>query len=111
MSDLINLKRKDGSRKKLEIIERITSHNSTKCDDFVQMLFNDRLTVRKLRKEHENDDEFVRAAFSKWLSRDDDNEDEESVPCTWEALIQCVNDAGLDGELVKDLRNNAPGGE
>ena len=28
-----------------------------------------------------------------------------------EALIKCVDDAGLDRNLVKELRNNVPGGE
>ena len=111
MNDLIMLKRKDGSRKKLQIIRWITSHKSTQCDDFAQMLLNDPLTVRELHKRHDNDDEFVRAAFSRWLNRDDDDEEEESIPCTWEALIKCVDDAGLDRNLVKELRTNAPEGE
>ena len=46
-----------------------------------------------------------------WPDRDDDDEYVESVRCSWEALIQCVNDAGLDGELVKVLRDNIPRGE
>ena len=62
----------------------------------------------KLRKRHSDDDEFVRAAFNKWLSRDDDNEEEDSIPCTWEALIKCVDDAGLNRDLLKELSNNVP---
>ena len=111
------LKKKNG--KKLQIIREITSHTSAQCDDFVQMLLSDSLTVRELHKKHKkhdrddksNDDEFVRAALRRWIDRDDDDEEEKSKPCTWEALIQCVDDAGLDRNLVKDLRNNVPGGE
>ena len=112
ITDLINLKRKDGSRKELQIIDWITAHKSAKCDDFAQMLLNDPVTVMKLRKRHSDDDEFVRAAFNKWLSRDDDNEEEDSIPCTWEALIKCVDKAGLNRDLLKELSNNVPmGGE
>ena len=112
INDLINLKRKDGSRKKLRIIEWITAHKSAKCNDFAQMLLNDRVTVMKLCKRHNDDDEFVQAAFNKWLSRDDDDEEEDSIPCTWEALVKCVDDAGLNRDLLKELRNNVPtGGE
>ena len=112
MKDLFILKRKDGSREQLQIISWITAHTSTKCEDFAQMLLNDPVTVRKLRKKHDTDEEeFVRATLSQWLNRDDDDEEEESLPCTWEALIKCVDDAGLDRNLVKELRNNVPGGE
>ena len=111
MNDLIMLKRKDGSRKKLQIIRWITAHKSTQCDDFAQMLLNDPLTVRELRKRRHTDDEFVRATLGQWLNRDDDDEEEESRPCTWKAFIKCVDDAGLDRNLVKELRNNVLEGE
>ena len=76
------------------------------------MLLNDPMTVMKLRKTHSDDDKFVRAVFSKWLSRDDDDEEEDSIPCTWEALVKCVDDAGLNRDLLKELSNNVPtGGE
>ena len=42
---------------------------------------------------------------------DYDEEEKESIPCTWEALIKCVDDAGLDRNLVKELRTNVPRGE
>ena len=112
ITDLINLKRKDGSRKKLQIIEWITAHESAKCDDFAQMLLNDPMTVMKLRKTHSDDDKFVRAALNKWLSRDDDDKNEVSIPCTWEAFVKCVDDAGLNRDLLKELSDNVPtGGE
>ena len=100
---------KDGSGRKLQIIRWITSHQSTQCSDFAQMLLKDSLTVRELKKRHGNDDdEFVRAVLRQWLSRDDDNQLEPSVPCTWESLLKCVEDAGLAGEFVKLLRENVP---
>ena len=111
INELISMERRDGSRKKLEIIDEITSHKSTQCTDFAHKLLNHRSTVRRLQKNHTNDEEFIRAVLNNWLDRDDDDEQEESVPCSWEALIQCMNDAGLDGELVKVLRDNVPRGE
>ena len=110
MSDLISMKRRDGSEKKLEIIRWITSHTSTKCDDFVHKLLNDRLTMRELRKKcGKDDDAFVRAVLDKWVSRDD-NSKEGSLPCTWDTLVQCVDESGLDGDFLKLLKDNVPTG-
>ena len=105
MNDLISVKRRDGSDENLEIIEWITSHSSGQCDNFGHKLLNNRLTIRKLRKNLTNDEEFVSAVLEKWLSRDDDDK-KGSLPCTWESLVKCAEDAGLDGEFVKLLRDN-----
>ena len=109
MNELIIMERKDGSREKLQIIRWITSHQSTQCSGFALMLLRNPPTVRELRKRHGNDDdEFVRAVLWQWLSRDDDDVLEPSVPCTWESLIKCVEDVGLDREFVKLLREYVP---
>lgn len=109
MNELITMDCKDGSGEKLQIIRWITSHPSTQCSDFALMLLQHSPTVRELRKRHGNDDdEFVRAVLRQWLSRDDDDILEPSVPCTWESLIKCVEDAGLAGEFFKLLRENVP---
>ena len=103
------MEKRDGSRKrKLSIIDKISCHDKSKCDDFARNLLGDRLTVNGLRKKHKGDDEFVRAVFDSWLSRDDDDEDEESMECRWESLVQCAKDSDLDGEFVKQLRDNVP---
>ena len=109
MSDLISMKMRDGSEEKLEIIRWITSHTSTKCDDFAHKLLNDKLTVRELRKKLSKDDEFVRAVLDKWVSRDDDSK-KGSLPCTWDTLVQCVDESGLDGDFLKLLKDNIPTG-
>ena len=109
MSDLISMKMRDGSEEKLEIIRWITSHTSTKCDDFAHKLLNNRLTVRELRKKYDKDDEFVRAVLEKWLSRDDDSK-KGSLPCTWDTLVQCVDESDLDGVFHKLLKDNVPTG-
>ena len=108
ITELISMKKKDGSRKKLRIIDEISSHDTSKCDDFAHNLLNDRLTVRRLRKKHKGDEEFVRAVFDSWLGRDDDEEDEDSLECSWESLVQCAEDSGLDGVFVKLLRDSVP---
>ena len=106
MNDLISMKRNDGSDKKLKIIDWITSHDSSQCDDFGHKLLDDTLAMKKLRKKHKDDDDkFIRAVLEMWLSRDDDVE-EGSLPCTWESLVQCADEADLDGEFVKLLRDN-----
>ena len=103
------MEKRDGSRKrKLSIIDKISCHDTSKCDDFARNLLGDRLTVNGLRKKHKGDDEFVRAVFDSWLSRDDDDEDEDSMECSWESLVQCAEDSGLDGVFVKQLRDNVP---
>ena len=99
------MKRRDGSGKKLRIIKRITAHKSTKCDDFGHKLLNNESEIEKLRKTHKDDDEFIRAVLKMWLGRDDD-EEEGSLPCTWESLVECADDADLDGEFVKLMRDN-----
>ena len=105
------MKKRDGSKGKLRIIEWITAHEYAQCVDFAHKLLIDPLTVKKLLTKHSNKDEFVRAVLLRWLDRDDDDEYEESMPCTWEAIVQCVEDADLDGEFLKLLRDNVPHGE
>ena len=92
--------------KELRIIDSIAAHDSTTCEDFGYVLLDDRLAMKKLKKDHKNDDEkFIRAVLKEWLDRDDD-EKEGSLPCTWESLVKCAKDAGLDGVFVQLLRNN-----
>ena len=106
MNDLISMKRRDGSDENLEMVRWITAHDSSHCDDFAHKLLKDMLAMKELRKKHKDDDDkFIRAVLEKWLSRDDDDK-KGSLPCTWEALVQCAQEAGLDGEFVKLLRDN-----
>ena len=108
MNELVRMKKRDGSKGKLRIIEWITSHNSTQCADFAHILLVDKLVVKQLRMKHEGVDEFVQAVLERWISRDDDDEDEESLECSWETLVRCCQAAGLDGDFVKLLHDNVP---
>ena len=109
MNELISMQKRDGSKGKLTIIEWITAHKPAQCVDFAHKLLVDKLSVKKLHMKHENNmDNFVRAVLERWISRDDGNEDEESLECTWEALIGCCDGASLDGDFVKLLRDNVP---
>ena len=104
------MRKKDGSKRKLKIIEWITAHEFTKCVDFAYTLLP-ALPVKKRRTEHgDNKEEFVRAVLQKWIDRDDDDdeEDDESPPCTWNALVKCCEDAQLDGKFVNLLRDYIP---
>ena len=87
----------------------ISSHESAQCLNFAHKLLNNRLSVKKLQKEYGKDDEFVRAVLDKWVSRDDDSK-KGSLPCTWDTLVQCVDESGLDGEFLKLLKDNVPTG-
>ena len=110
MNELISMQKRDGSKgKPVKIIEWITAHELTQCVDFANKLVVDPLTVKKLTTKHkENKEEFVRAVLQNWLARNDDDEYEESLPCTWDALVKCCEDANLDGVFVKLLRDNIP---
>ena len=109
MSELISMQKRDGSKGKLRIIEWITAHESTQCVDFAHKLLVDALPVKTLSTKYkERKEEFVRAVLQKWLDRDDDDENEESIPCTWDALVRCCEDANLDGIFIKLLRSNIP---
>ena len=90
---------------KNQIITRITAHSSVQCDDFAELLLNETTTVNKLRNENQEVDKFVRAVMKSWLSRSDDNHKDPAVPRTWEALAQCMEDAGMEGVLVELVRD------
>ena len=109
MSELISMQKRDGSKGKLRVIEWITAHELTQCVDFAHKLLVDALPVKQLSTKYEGrKEEFVRAVLQKWLDRNDDDESEESLLCTWNALVKCCEDANLDGVFVKLLRGNIP---
>ena len=108
MSEIISMQKRDGSKGKLMIIDWIASHELTQCVDFAHKLLVDALPVKQLSIVHEEKEQFVCAVLQKWLDRDDDDKSEESLPCTWDALVICCEDANLDGVFVKLLRDNIP---
>ena len=109
MNELIGMQKRDCSKGKLRIIEWIASHELTQCVDFANKLLVDPLPVKKLTTEHkENKEQFVRAVLQNWLARNDDDESEESLPCKWDALVKCCEDANFDGVFIKLLRDNIP---
>ena len=103
---LISLKKTDGSGEYLRIIEWITSLSRSKCVDFAHILLVDPVKVTTHQK-LSNSDEFVRAVLEDWLSR---GERSRAVPRTWKALADCMEDAGLPGDLVKAIRETCPPG-
>ena len=69
---------------------------------FAHKLLKDPVAVERLEKKHPRVEDFVPAVLSNWVSRDDDDE---AVPRTWEALAVCVEEAGLDEDLAKTIRD------
>ena len=104
--ELIKIKNSDGT--KLEVIQWITSHEQWRCIDFADMLLKEDALVRRYKNSNMGKDEFVRTVLRNWLSRDDDDSTDSAVPRTWSALAECVSDAGLDGALVKAIRDTCP---
>ena len=90
---------------KLEIITEIAASSSIKCMKFAQLLLRD-TAVKRIEKETKGDDDaFVYKVFQDWVSRNDDDKDDPAVPRTWESLVECIEGAGLDGVLVKAVRD------
>ena len=108
MSELISVKTKDG--KYLRIIKQLTACEFSTCEDFAQMLLQNEISVKSIKaKNKKNQDDFVRAVFRNWLSRDDDNRDDPAFPRTWLALAFCLEDTDDEelGTLVKAIRDYA----
>ena len=59
MADLISMKRRDGTKGKFCIIDWVTSHEPTVCEDFAYKLRIDELAVRKLQMKHKDSEEFL----------------------------------------------------
>ena len=113
MDQLVGIKMNDGSGQYLRIIRTISSHTSHECTDFAHKLLKDRTAIRRFTNDYKNDiDGFVHAVLSDWLSRADGDPGDEAVSRTWRALAVCVEEAGLDKALAKDIRRsfNCPQG-
>ena len=103
MRELICVRKKAG---KLEIISEIAASTYVQCINFAELLLRD-TAVKKIQRESKGDDDaFIYKIFENWLSRNDDDTDDLAVSRTWEALVQCMEDAGLDGVLVKAVRDH-----
>ena len=92
---------KDG-KGKLRIIDFISTHSSSKVDDFAQLLLKDRVIVQGLHEDKTDKKQFVRAVLKEWIS----NVNSHAVPCTWESLVQVMKSAALDGVTVRDIEAN-----
>ena len=106
MRQLIVLKKSDGSEGHLRVVDWITSLPHSKCYDFAHLLLNNSIQVRRHQKQAACDDKFVRAVLEEWLCQHDGGSADEAIPRTWAALAECVEDAGLDGDLAKAIRDN-----
>ena len=99
--DLIEMDRKDG-KGKLRIIDFISTHPSSKVDDFADLLLIDHVIVQGLHEDKKDKKQFVRAVLKEWIS----NLNGYAVPCTWESLVQVMRSSALDGVTVRDIEAN-----
>ena len=88
----------------VRVIDSITSYKKHKCVDFAHMLLGDDQCVKKHQSDYDDKEDFVREVFSDWLSRGDGKSGAAAL-CTWEALAECVNKAGLGGKLANSIRD------
>ena len=104
-SDLISLRWRTDDQPALRVIKWITSCEPTQCADLAHLLLQDELTVKKLKMNNTDNDQFVRAVLREWLDRDDDDDNDPAAPRTWAALAECIHDADLPGALAKAIRD------
>ena len=71
------------------------------CDNFANLLLQNRLVVKNLRSESSSNDTFVTAVLDQWCSRAGT-----PVPFTWRDLTQCMKDAGLDPRTVQVIEQH-----
>ena len=107
LTQLISLKKTDESKEYLRIIRWIASLPRSECVDFAHLLLVDSIKVRAHQKISDAS-EFVRAVLEDWLTIGDDSK---AVPRTWVALADCMEEAGLPGDLVKAIRETCPSGQ
>ena len=100
--DLIQRKQWNGFCNR-NIAESIALHSPVQCDNFANLLLRDRLLVKDVRRKNPGNDSlsFVQAVLEKWICKSGS-----AVPCTWENLIECMKDAGLDGYMVQLISEN-----
>lgn len=80
-NQLLNLKKADGSV--LQVVKTLSSFELHQCEDFAYLLLRDDVQVRKLKSDcKENKDKFVRAVLKDWLSHDDGDSSNPTVPRT-----------------------------
>ena len=94
----------------LQVIQQIGSYSFNKCEKFAQQLLGDMRVIKKFRMQSKNNNKkFVPLVLNDWLERDDG--DTTAVSRTWGALAQCVEQAGMDKELVKAIKDIDPRSE
>ena len=76
--------------------------------NFGHLLLNDTTSMKRIIRDHRNDDEMiVYDVFKNWLARDDDNRKDPAYPRTWRALAYCLEATSVElGALVNDLRKH-----
>ena len=87
----------------IRIIDRLLEEDLTVIQSLNHMLLNarDRPAQREPASDEHNKMRFVLEGLTKWLSKE-----EPKVQPTWENLTECLEDAGLKKEIVKEIKDN-----
>ena len=85
----------------IQIIDQILEEDMSVIQSLNRLLLSakDRLAQPEAGDEHKL--RFVLEVLTKWLSTEKPKTDP-----TWENLTECLEDAGLNKDAVKDIRNN-----
>lgn len=92
----------------MKVVEQIASSPHNKCIVFAHKLLRDSSVVKKVEMSTKNKEELVPLVLYEWLDARNDDQTCKAAPRTWEALAQCVEQAGMDKGLVKHIRDNQP---
>lgn len=99
-NELIEVKHWEGFEKK-SIFKAIAMHNPTDCKVFGSLLLNSRLVVADIRNRNSDNLAFVYEVLDNWCSQCGS-----AIQCTWVNLINCMERAGLDGQMVAIIKAN-----
>ena len=98
--DLVEIKQWYGFGNQ-SIANFIALHDTVQCDNFAGLLLNNDLLVQAIRREKQENSSFVQEVLRKWFAKGGC-----AVTCTWEALVECLKKADLDGSMIQLIKEN-----
>ena len=105
MKDLVGLAKSGDRKPHVRVMTEIAACKN--YSDLADILLpDDEATVKELGKTHCDDSkQFVRAVFTEWLEKDDDDTSDRAPRRTWASLVESIELAGLPGVLAKSIRD------
>ena len=100
MPQLIGIQDENGQW--LRISDIIASNTGATCDKFAHVLLNHPVAVQTLKSENKSGkEEYILAVLRSWLY----STTGPAKPCSWENLLVCMEQAGVDGYSIKQIRD------